>query len=127
MLEDQYASKKAINCGRAWMQWLKSTYTGNLQRYIDNIQMLLMALETVNIKIQKKLQEFHENLTSQQESNPSIPASTLLCESSHPHKITYFFSHGKHNPMCTTHTREKCFSEDPNISGLSDEKIKEEI
>ncbi|MBW0496565.1 hypothetical protein O181_036280 [Austropuccinia psidii MF-1] len=30
-LEERYALKKAINRGRVWMQWLKSTYNENLQ------------------------------------------------------------------------------------------------
>ncbi|MBW0500121.1 hypothetical protein O181_039836 [Austropuccinia psidii MF-1] len=50
-LKEQYASKKAVNRGRVWMQWLKLNYDRNLQHYIDNSRTLMMALETVNIRI----------------------------------------------------------------------------
>ncbi|MBW0491793.1 hypothetical protein O181_031508, partial [Austropuccinia psidii MF-1] len=152
-LEEQYASKKAVNRGRVWMQWLKFNYDGNLQHYIDNSRTLMMALETVNITIPDechsfsllgklsgdpklhsyvevltlnedlvknpelvlaKLQEFHDNSSSQEKSiSPS--ASALLSESAHPYKITYFCSNGKHNPMCTTHSKNECYAKNPHL------------
>ncbi|MBW0499167.1 hypothetical protein O181_038882 [Austropuccinia psidii MF-1] len=40
------------------MQWLKSTYNGNLQEYIDNSRILMMSLETVNIHVPAELHTF---------------------------------------------------------------------
>ncbi|MBW0534400.1 hypothetical protein O181_074115 [Austropuccinia psidii MF-1] len=152
-LEEQYASKKAVNRGRVWMQWIKFAYNGDLQNYIDNSRMLMMALETVNITVPNechsfsllgkltgdpkmhsyvevltlnedlikdpelvlaKLQEFHNNSSSQEKSSSS-PPSALISESAHPYKITYFCSNGKHNPMCTTHSKDQCYAENPHL------------
>ncbi|MBW0530491.1 hypothetical protein O181_070206 [Austropuccinia psidii MF-1] len=152
-LEEQYASKKAINRGRVWMQWLHSTYNGNLQSYIDNSRMLMMSLETVNINIPaechsfallgklsgdpkihqfvevlslneeliqqpelvlERLQEFHDNSKLQSSNHAPTPLA-LVSESEHPYKITYFCTNGKHNPMCTTHTKEACYAENPHL------------
>ncbi|MBW0543175.1 hypothetical protein O181_082890 [Austropuccinia psidii MF-1] len=57
-LEEQYASKKAISRGRVWMQWLNSTYNGNLQEYINKSRVLMMSLETVNIHVPSELHTF---------------------------------------------------------------------
>ncbi|MBW0498769.1 hypothetical protein O181_038484 [Austropuccinia psidii MF-1] len=152
-LEEQYASKKEINQGRLWMQWLCWTYDGNLQSYIDNSRMLMMSLETVNINIPaechsftllgklsgepkihqfvkvlslneeliqqpelvlERLQEFHGNSKIQSFNHTSTPLA-LVSESAHPYKITYFCTNSKHNPMCTTHTKEACFAENPHL------------
>ncbi|MBW0461205.1 hypothetical protein O181_000920 [Austropuccinia psidii MF-1] len=152
-LEEQYASKKAINRGRVWMQWLRSTYDGDLQSYIDNSRMLMMSLDTVNINIPaechsftllgklsgdpkihqfvkvlslneeliqqpelvlERLQEFHDNSKIQTSNHTSTPTA-LVSESAHPYKITYYCTNGKHNPMCTTHTKETCFAENPHL------------
>ncbi|MBW0498054.1 hypothetical protein O181_037769 [Austropuccinia psidii MF-1] len=135
------------------MQWLCSTYDGNLQSYIDNSRMLMMSLETVNINIPaechsftlleklsgdpkmhqfvkvrsineeliqqpklalERLQEFHKNSKIQSSNHTSTPLS-LVSESAHPYKITYFCMTGKHNPMCTTHTKEVLFPENPHL------------
>ncbi|MBW0545860.1 hypothetical protein O181_085575 [Austropuccinia psidii MF-1] len=145
-LKEQYASKKAVNRGRVWMQWIIFAYNGDLQSYIDNSRMLMMALETINITvpnefhsfsllgkltgdpkmhsyvkvlalnedlikdpelIHAKLQEFHDNSSSQQKSS-STPASALISESAHPQKITYFCLNGKHNsmPPCRNNKRK---------------------
>ncbi|MBW0502257.1 hypothetical protein O181_041972 [Austropuccinia psidii MF-1] len=152
-LEEQYASKKAINRGRVWMQWLRSSYDGNLQNYIDNSRILMMLLETVNINIPaechsftllgklsgdpkihqfvevlslneeliqqpelvlERLQELHDNSKTQL-SNQAPAPTALVSESAHPYKITYYCTNGKHNPMCTTHTKESCFAENPHL------------
>ncbi|MBW0537117.1 hypothetical protein O181_076832 [Austropuccinia psidii MF-1] len=61
-----------------------------------------------------KLQEFHDN-SSPQEKSISPSASALLSESAHPYKITYFYSNRKHNPMCTTHSKNECYAENPHL------------
>ncbi|MBW0501922.1 hypothetical protein O181_041637 [Austropuccinia psidii MF-1] len=57
-LEEKYASKKAVNRGRVWMQWLKFNYDGNLKHDINNSRTLMMALETVNINIPNECHSF---------------------------------------------------------------------
>ncbi|MBW0504168.1 hypothetical protein O181_043883 [Austropuccinia psidii MF-1] len=34
-IEDQYASKRALNRGQVWMDWQRCFYNGNLQNYIN--------------------------------------------------------------------------------------------
>ncbi|MBW0535199.1 hypothetical protein O181_074914, partial [Austropuccinia psidii MF-1] len=152
-LQEKYASRKAINRGRVWMQWLRLTYNGNLQEYVDNNRKLMMAMETVNIAVPSellsftllgklsgdskihqyvetlllneelielpdlilsKLQDFHNN-SIVQEVTPTSSASALLSESTHPYKILYYCTNGKHNPMCTSHTKQECFVENPHL------------
>ncbi|MBW0548016.1 hypothetical protein O181_087731 [Austropuccinia psidii MF-1] len=135
------------------MQWLRSSYDGNLQNYIDNSRILMMSLETVNINIPaechsftllgklsgdpkihqfvevlslneeliqqpelvlERLQEFHDNSKTQLPNQAPAPIA-LVSESAHPYKITYYCTNGKHNPMCTTHTKESCFAENPHL------------
>ncbi|MBW0542066.1 hypothetical protein O181_081781 [Austropuccinia psidii MF-1] len=54
-INKQYASKRAINRGRIWMEFQRYFYNGDLQVYIDSCRKLLMKLETVSIKIPKEL------------------------------------------------------------------------
>ncbi|MBW0503884.1 hypothetical protein O181_043599 [Austropuccinia psidii MF-1] len=61
-----------------------------------------------------KLQEFHDN-SSSQEKPSSTPASALIYESAHPYNIIYFCLNGKHNPMCTTHSNDQCYAENPHL------------
>ncbi|MBW0526154.1 hypothetical protein O181_065869 [Austropuccinia psidii MF-1] len=135
------------------MQWLKSTYNGNLQEYIDENRKLMMAMETVNIivpsrllsftflgklsgdpkihqyietlslsedlielpdLILSKLQDFHNNSFIQEEPLKSS-VTALLSESNHPYKILYYCTNGKHNPICTSHTKQECFVENPHL------------
>ncbi|MBW0491830.1 hypothetical protein O181_031545 [Austropuccinia psidii MF-1] len=152
-LQEKYASRKAINWGHVWMQWLKSTFNGNLQEYIDENGKLMMAMETVNIIIPSellsftflgklsgdpkihqyvetlslneelielpnlilsKLQDFHNNSFIQEEPIKSS-VTTLLSESAHPYKVLYYCTNGKHNPMCTSCTKQECFVKNPQL------------
>ncbi|MBW0583594.1 hypothetical protein O181_123309, partial [Austropuccinia psidii MF-1] len=62
-----------------------------------------------------KLQDFHNN-SKIQEKSPTLPvAIALVSESAGPYKITYYCSNGKHNPNCTSHTKEECFAEHPEL------------
>ncbi|MBW0539862.1 hypothetical protein O181_079577, partial [Austropuccinia psidii MF-1] len=54
-IEDQYASKRALNRGRVWMDWERCFYDGNLQSYIDLCRKLIMELEAVSIVVPQEL------------------------------------------------------------------------
>ncbi|MBW0478722.1 hypothetical protein O181_018437 [Austropuccinia psidii MF-1] len=84
----------------------------------------MMALETINITIPNECHSFSllgklsgdpKMYFSAPEKSNSTPASALISESAHPYKITYFCSNGKHNPMCTTHSKDQCYSENPHL------------
>ncbi|MBW0547396.1 hypothetical protein O181_087111 [Austropuccinia psidii MF-1] len=62
----------------------------------------------------ERLQEFHENSRAQVSNQVPAP-TTLVDESAHPYKIVYYCTNGKHNPMCTTHTKESCFSKNTHL------------
>ncbi|MBW0535982.1 hypothetical protein O181_075697, partial [Austropuccinia psidii MF-1] len=131
-INEQYASKRAINRGRVWMDWLKSTYSGNLQEYINNSRKVMLDLESVNIIVpaellsftilgklsnDPKLHQYIEVLTLNDDLETNIPvtASAHLSESAGPYKITYYCANGKHNPNCTNHTKEECFAENLHL------------
>ncbi|MBW0533783.1 hypothetical protein O181_073498 [Austropuccinia psidii MF-1] len=57
-INEQYASKRAINRGRVWMDWLNSTYSGDLQEYINNSRRVMLDLELVNIIVLTEILSF---------------------------------------------------------------------
>ncbi|MBW0533522.1 hypothetical protein O181_073237 [Austropuccinia psidii MF-1] len=57
-ITERYASKRAVNRGRVWMDWQRVVYDGNLQNYIHNCRKMTMELEAVNIIIPKDLLSF---------------------------------------------------------------------
>ncbi|MBW0511188.1 hypothetical protein O181_050903 [Austropuccinia psidii MF-1] len=50
-IEDQYASKRAVDRGQVWMDWKRSFYNGNIQNYIDLCRELMMELKAVSIVV----------------------------------------------------------------------------
>ncbi|MBW0494470.1 hypothetical protein O181_034185 [Austropuccinia psidii MF-1] len=54
-IEEQYASKRALNRGRVWMDWQRCFYDGNLQNYIYLCRKLMMELEAVSIVVPPEL------------------------------------------------------------------------
>ncbi|MBW0509572.1 hypothetical protein O181_049287 [Austropuccinia psidii MF-1] len=54
-INKQYASKRAMNKGRVWMNWQKANYTGNLHQYIEDTRKFLLELESVSIKTPSKV------------------------------------------------------------------------
>ncbi|MBW0492434.1 hypothetical protein O181_032149 [Austropuccinia psidii MF-1] len=64
--------------------------------------------------ILSKLQDFHNNYTVQK-VNSTTSASALLSESTHLYKILHYCTTGKNNPMCTSHTKQECFVENPHL------------
>ncbi|MBW0486843.1 hypothetical protein O181_026558 [Austropuccinia psidii MF-1] len=51
-------TKRAINRGRVWMDWIWSNYHGNLQDYINCCRKMKLEIDAVNIKIKAKLLSF---------------------------------------------------------------------
>ncbi|MBW0579489.1 hypothetical protein O181_119204 [Austropuccinia psidii MF-1] len=66
-------------------------------------QVLLRLQEYANLQVAK---------TIAKEPNP---VSALISSSEHQFKITHFCSNGIHNPKCTTHRKEDCYSENPHL------------
>ncbi|MBW0500223.1 hypothetical protein O181_039938 [Austropuccinia psidii MF-1] len=54
-ISEKYASKRAVNRGRVWMDWQRCFYDGNLQNYIDNCRKLMMELDAVSIVVPNEL------------------------------------------------------------------------
>ncbi|MBW0495114.1 hypothetical protein O181_034829, partial [Austropuccinia psidii MF-1] len=152
-INEQYASKRAMNRGRIWMDFQRCFYNGNLQSYIDSCRKLLMELETVSVKIpnellsysllgklarDSKLQQLVETLTLNEElierpdliltrlqdyvnlikskdSTPTDLPSALVSTVDDSFKIIHFCTNGKHNPKSTTHQKEQCWAENPQL------------
>ncbi|MBW0532629.1 hypothetical protein O181_072344 [Austropuccinia psidii MF-1] len=57
-LKDKYASKKATNRGRVWMDLLRSSYQGNIQQYVTQSRKIILELESVGILLAPDLLSF---------------------------------------------------------------------
>ncbi|MBW0548334.1 hypothetical protein O181_088049 [Austropuccinia psidii MF-1] len=110
------------------MQWLKSTYNGNLQEYIDNSQKFMMALKTVNIHVPAKLHTFM--LLGKLSGDPKIHQYVEVLSLNEDlvkkpklviSKLQDFHNNSKtqHNPNCTSHSKEECFAKHPELRPLN--------
>ncbi|MBW0467998.1 hypothetical protein O181_007713 [Austropuccinia psidii MF-1] len=54
-INKQYASKRAMNKGRVWMNWQKANYSGNLHQYIEDTRKFLLELKSVSIKMPSEI------------------------------------------------------------------------
>ncbi|MBW0541852.1 hypothetical protein O181_081567 [Austropuccinia psidii MF-1] len=54
-INEQYASKRAMNKGRVWMNWQKANYSGNLHQYIEESQKFLLELDSVSVKMPSEI------------------------------------------------------------------------
>ncbi|MBW0490086.1 hypothetical protein O181_029801 [Austropuccinia psidii MF-1] len=152
-INEQYASKRAMNRGRIWMDFQLYFYNGNLQSYIDSCRKLLMELETMSVKIpnellsysllgklagDSKLHQLVETLTLNEElierpdliltwlqdyvslikskdSTLTDLPSALVSTVDNSFKIIHFCTNGKHNRKSTTHQKEQCWAENPQL------------
>ncbi|MBW0530942.1 hypothetical protein O181_070657 [Austropuccinia psidii MF-1] len=57
-LNEQYASRRAVNRGRVWMYWQRTFYNGNLQSYINSCRKMMMELDSVDIKVPNEILTF---------------------------------------------------------------------
>ncbi|MBW0492430.1 hypothetical protein O181_032145 [Austropuccinia psidii MF-1] len=153
-ITNQYASKRAINQGMVWTDWIWSNYHGDLQEYINSCQKMNLELDAVNMKIEAelllfsileklvkdlklqhyievltlndkiiekpnliltKLQDFVNNSRIQPTKQESDPSTLYTSAQNQNYKITYYCTNGQHNPNCTSHTKEKCYAEHPNL------------
>ncbi|MBW0535355.1 hypothetical protein O181_075070, partial [Austropuccinia psidii MF-1] len=84
-----------------------------IHQYVEALSLNEDLIELPDV-ILSKLQDYHHNTAIRQDSAVS-PATALLSESSHPYRILYYCTNGKHNPMCTSHTKQECFVENPHL------------
>ncbi|MBW0525406.1 hypothetical protein O181_065121 [Austropuccinia psidii MF-1] len=54
-INEQYASKRAMNKGRVWMNWRKANYSGNLHHYIEETRKFLLELDSVSVKMPSEI------------------------------------------------------------------------
>ncbi|MBW0530994.1 hypothetical protein O181_070709 [Austropuccinia psidii MF-1] len=104
---EQYASRRAVNQGRVWMDWQCCFFDGNLQNYIDNCKKLMMELDTDFAS--------HNSHSGYTQNKKETSSSALITEYDKPHKIIFYCSQGKHNRQCTTHKKEECWEENPHL------------
>ncbi|MBW0531856.1 hypothetical protein O181_071571 [Austropuccinia psidii MF-1] len=62
-----------------------------------------------------RLQEYANLQTAKVTSKDFPSASALISSSDHKFKITHFCSNGLHNPKCTTHRKDQCYAENPDL------------
>ncbi|MBW0526855.1 hypothetical protein O181_066570 [Austropuccinia psidii MF-1] len=112
-INEQYASKRAINRGQVWMDWLKSSYSGDFQEYISNSRRVMFYLESVNIIVTSELLSFtivgklsgdpklHQYVEVLTLSNNLVKKSNLILS-----KLQHFYKNSilKENISTTTST-----------------------
>ncbi|MBW0538331.1 hypothetical protein O181_078046, partial [Austropuccinia psidii MF-1] len=54
-INKQYASKRAMNKGRVWMNWQKANYSGNLHHYVEETRKFLLKLDSVSVKMPSEI------------------------------------------------------------------------
>ncbi|MBW0577084.1 hypothetical protein O181_116799 [Austropuccinia psidii MF-1] len=83
-----------------------------LQHYVEVLTLNDNLIEKPDL-ILTKLQDFVNNLCIQPEKIDT--PSSALTTTAHPYKITHYCANGKHNPNCTSHSKEQCFAKNPNL------------
>ncbi|MBW0472925.1 hypothetical protein O181_012640, partial [Austropuccinia psidii MF-1] len=137
-ISKQYASKRAVNRGRVWMDWQLCFFDGNLQNYIDHCRKLMMELDAVGIVVPNELLSYsllgklgknshlnfasHSNLSNHTNNKKETSSSALVTTYDEPHKIIFYCSQGKHNIRCTTHKKEECWAENAHLRPSRREK-----
>jgi hypothetical protein len=159
-ISNQYASKSVVNCGRVFMKWSSLTYSGDLQKFINNMRSSLCDIETVKIAIPPSiisyvilgklmeapeldqivdkivmikesvetpylvlnaLQTFKTHHLNKKFSESSGTASAMFHSSltplgnPFPSKIIHYCGNKQHNPLCTSHTEDRCFHKYPHL------------
>ncbi|MBW0465783.1 hypothetical protein O181_005498 [Austropuccinia psidii MF-1] len=83
-----------------------------LQHYVKDLTFNDNLIENPDL-ILTKLQDLVNNLRIQPEKIDT--PSSALTTSAHPYKITHYCAKSKHNPNCTSHSKEQCFTKNPNL------------
>ncbi|MBW0500216.1 hypothetical protein O181_039931 [Austropuccinia psidii MF-1] len=127
-INEQYASKTAINRSRVVMDWVAIAYKGNLDDFIKKCRKALVDLASVNIKIPPDVLSYmilgklcdHTSMyhladslamSTEATENPTSNTALLTNSSSHPSKLVYYCANGVHNPLNTTHKPSRCYIE----------------
>ncbi|MBW0565131.1 hypothetical protein O181_104846 [Austropuccinia psidii MF-1] len=128
-IKDQYASVRFVNRERVWMDWQRCFYNGNLQSYIDSGKLggdpklhQFIEVLTLNKDLIKKpdsiLTKLQHYVHLTQNNNPkSLPNSVtaLVSTSNDSCKVIHYCTNGKHNNKSTSHTKNKCWAENPHL------------
>ncbi|MBW0535083.1 hypothetical protein O181_074798 [Austropuccinia psidii MF-1] len=85
-----------------------------LQHYIEVLTLNDEVIEKPDL-ILTKLQDFVNNTRIQPTRQQNDPTALSTSAQNQNYKITYYCTNGQHNPNCTNHTKEQCFSEHPNL------------
>ncbi|MBW0498796.1 hypothetical protein O181_038511 [Austropuccinia psidii MF-1] len=123
-ISEQYASKRAVNRGRVWMDWqccsivvpnellsysLLGKLGGNpqLSQFVETLTFNEDIIEKPMI-ILSRLQDFasHINHSNSSNAKKEHDSSALITSFEERHKIIFYCSNGKHNNRCTTHKKE---------------------
>ncbi|MBW0550591.1 hypothetical protein O181_090306 [Austropuccinia psidii MF-1] len=151
----RFASSSFNSKARIWSKFQKLTYEDNLKEFIANTRKCLSNISLTGIAIEdeilafsiltKLLDGFHsliEKVTLNAETR-GIPNAILnvlheaalsidtvktlaLNKEIFPSKIVHYCSNGKHNPLFTTHSPEKCWQLHPKLKPNRKHKDKEQ-
>ncbi|MBW0523128.1 hypothetical protein O181_062843 [Austropuccinia psidii MF-1] len=85
-----------------------------LQHYIKILTLNDEIIEKPDL-ILTKLQDFVNNTRIQPTKREPEPSALSTSAQNQNYKITYYCTNGQHNPNCTSHTKEQCYAEHPNL------------
>ncbi|MBW0514704.1 hypothetical protein O181_054419 [Austropuccinia psidii MF-1] len=85
-----------------------------LQHYIEILTLNDKIIEKPDL-ILTKLQDFVNNSRIQPTKQEAEPSALFTSVQNQNYKITYYCTNGQHNPNCTSHTKEQCYAEHPNL------------
>ncbi|MBW0543284.1 hypothetical protein O181_082999 [Austropuccinia psidii MF-1] len=85
-----------------------------LQHYIEVLTLNDKIIEKPNL-ILTKLQDFVNNSIIQPTKQEPEPSALSTSAQNQNYRITYYCTNDHHNPNFTSHTKEQCYSEHPNL------------
>ncbi|MBW0531073.1 hypothetical protein O181_070788 [Austropuccinia psidii MF-1] len=123
-IKDKYASKRAVNRGRVWMDCKEvstmATYKitstrgdANLHQFVKNLTLNEDIIKKPN-RILACLQDLAHLRIVEKKGQITSPTA-LVSNVEEPHKVVYYCVKGKHNIKCATHKKEDCWSRNPHL------------
>ncbi|MBW0491303.1 hypothetical protein O181_031018 [Austropuccinia psidii MF-1] len=97
------------------MDWQRCFYNGdsNLQQLVESLTLNDELIECPNL-ILIRLQDY-VHLAKTKDPSPSNLPSALVSTTNESFKIIHHCTNGKHNPKSTTHKKEECWAENPQL------------